>query len=362
MDKVDNLAEYLVELRHEASLTLSNQQASTTISLWQDLLSYDKQRVLLAARHQERLNLGRYRTSQKKEFTPGVDSMKRCVLSSSGSPAQRPDCCRLVEAMCVRLSNIHKSPKKGRSRWDLIVDDFTRIQQLIIGNATVIEHTNMQLVPINARTVQQWYSQRLKRQHERLLLQGLDLPPSRPVACEPLPSASLRPVIPSSTPGVQVKYHLPSSTVGQANAKRRAEEEALPPSRPRQILPRAVPLPAAASIPLVHHLSTTHSTQTAPLFFSQVTRPPTYIPQTPMGTVFIPTAAPPPQPTPGPQKRPSKARFNKRTVDSNSCRKCGQFRTIDTGHSQYKGYIYCPNTESLPKEEWLKQTKQKLKQ
>ncbi|KAG5268067.1 hypothetical protein AALO_G00207880 [Alosa alosa] len=92
MDKVDSLAEFLVDLRHEPSLTLTNQQAGRIVSLWQNLLPYDQQRVAFAARNQERLNQGRFRSpKKKKDFTAGVDGMKRCVLSASGSPAQRPD-------------------------------------------------------------------------------------------------------------------------------------------------------------------------------------------------------------------------------------------------------------------------------
>ncbi|KAJ8353509.1 hypothetical protein SKAU_G00210760 [Synaphobranchus kaupii] len=51
MDRVDSLAEYLVGLRTETGQTL-NQQASTIIALWQNLLPYDQQRVAYAARHQ----------------------------------------------------------------------------------------------------------------------------------------------------------------------------------------------------------------------------------------------------------------------------------------------------------------------
>lgn len=55
MDRVDKLAVYLVELRSEAGLSLSNQQASTIVDLWQNLEQHDKERIVYAARHQERL-------------------------------------------------------------------------------------------------------------------------------------------------------------------------------------------------------------------------------------------------------------------------------------------------------------------
>ncbi len=88
-------------------------QASTIIALWQNLLPYDQLRVAYSARHQSRLTTGRFRCSKKKpEFMPGVESMTRCVLGSTGSPAQWPDSCRLVECIFVKLCDIHKSPKK----------------------------------------------------------------------------------------------------------------------------------------------------------------------------------------------------------------------------------------------------------
>ncbi|CAB1436300.1 unnamed protein product [Pleuronectes platessa] len=52
---VDRLAEYLLGLRDKTSLCLSNQQANAIVSLWDMLNEGDNQRVVYAARHQERL-------------------------------------------------------------------------------------------------------------------------------------------------------------------------------------------------------------------------------------------------------------------------------------------------------------------
>jgi hypothetical protein len=51
---------------------------------------------------------------------------------------------------------------------------------------------------------------------------------------------------------------------------------------------------------------------------------------------------------PAERKRP----YN-RTGEANKCRRCGEPRSAATGHSQYKGKIYCPSSESLTKEQWL---------
>ena len=91
---VDRLAEYLLELREQSSLCLSNQQANRVIELWERLDEGDKQRVVYAARHQERLLSGRFRTQKKPSSTPGLGGATRCFLGASSAPAQWPDCCR----------------------------------------------------------------------------------------------------------------------------------------------------------------------------------------------------------------------------------------------------------------------------
>lgn len=39
--------------------------------------------------------------------------------------------------------------------------------------------------------------------------------------------------------------------------------------------------------------------------------------------------------------------------------KCGQFRTMETVHSQYKGTVSCPSVETVPNEQWLEEMKKK---
>ncbi|TWW68809.1 hypothetical protein D4764_19G0006070 [Takifugu flavidus] len=141
-DRVDELAEYLVELREQTGLTLNNQQVSTILGLWQSLDKFDKDRIVYAARHQDRLLTGRFRSPKKKAvLTPGVESTKRCVLGSSGSPAQWPNCCRLIET----------------------IFDYKKIRQLVLCNGTLMQQTTFQRV-VNQTTLMQWYNQQLKGQ------------------------------------------------------------------------------------------------------------------------------------------------------------------------------------------------------
>ncbi|XP_048048328.1 uncharacterized protein LOC125269464 [Megalobrama amblycephala] len=362
MDRVDELAECLVELRTQTSLTLTSQQVATIVGLWQNLDQFDKDRVMYAARHQDRLLTGRFRSPKKKAvFTPGVESTKRCVLGSSGSPAQWPNCCRLVEMIFIRLCNIHRSPKKQRkeslSRWELILRDYRRIRQLILSNGTVMSETTLQLVEVNQRTLTTWHNERLKGQEVSVLLQGLELPEARPVALDALPPARVvQPVVPPQYSHQLHNYQMPPDTAGQAKTKIRKiqpaaactsatatsfEPSALHPQRSvtfsqlRTIYPRPTAL---------HPLAP--DTSTAPAV-SQILLLPCPAPFSSINPGAI-SSNPPANDTATPTKRS----YN-RTVKANTCRKCGQFRTQETGHSQYKGKIFCPNKETITKEQWL---------
>ncbi len=356
MDSVDSLAEYLVGLRNETGQTLNSQQASTIIALWQNLLPYDQQRVAYSARHQSRLTTGRFRCSKKKpEFTPGVESMTRCVLGSTGSPAQWPDCCRLVECIFVKLCDIHKSPKKqgkyALTRWTLILRDYSKIRQLILGNGAVMQSSTLQLFDVNQTTLIQWHNKRLKRQECNILLQGVNLPASIPVAPVPLPPVQVRPTAATLRPGPQHQYHLPQSTTGQAVDKRKSAAPAqhthslqsacprLPAQRqlfPQQTSPHTpaplptVPSPSPASVPLE------------------------YVFLTPQVNAHKRIAPAGPLSCPLPARRP----YN-RKVDKNKCSQCQQPRNKESGHGQYYGYIYCPQNAGIPLDQWMEEMRRK---
>ncbi|XP_053301817.1 uncharacterized protein LOC128460597 [Pleuronectes platessa] len=254
MDLVDCLADYLVGLRLETGLTLTNLQASTIIALWQNLLPYDRQRVEYAARHKSRLITGRFRCSkQRAEFTPGVESTTRCVLGSTGSPAQWPDCCRLVESIFIKLCRLYKSPKKQGSqvltRWTLIMNDYIKIRELVLGNGVVMQDITLQLFEVNQTTLIQWHNKRLKRQDCSILLQGVNLPPAIPIAPVPLPPMQSHPTAAPPHPGAYHQYHLPESTVGKAVDKRKSVRPTPPVYLPPAIHVAPVPLPPVQSRP-----------------------------------------------------------------------------------------------------------------
>ena len=246
LDRVDRLAEYLVGLKSQTSLALSNRDVGVIVGLWEDLLPYDQQKAVYAARHQDRLLTGRFRSPKKKgEFTSGVDSLRRCTITASASPAQWPSCCRLVDAICT----LHPSPtKKGKgylSRWSLILRDYRRIRQLILANGAVMSTTSLQLVEVSQTTLIQWHNRRVARQGVSVLCQGVDLPAPVAVATVVVPPGMDRPAVAPQTPGlVKYSYHLPESTAGRAKMNQRATATATSAAAP-------APAPATAVRPRI---------------------------------------------------------------------------------------------------------------
>ncbi|XP_030249320.1 uncharacterized protein LOC115567157 [Sparus aurata] len=337
LDRVDSLAEYLVGLRNQNSLVLTNQQVSSIVALWQNLLEYDKQRVVFAARHQSRLDTGRFRSPKKRqEFTPGVESVKRHALTTPAPIAQWPDCCRLLEMIFIRFCAIHRSPrKKGGdtvSRWDLILEDYRKVRWRILANGTIMTSTSLQLVDVSHTTLVQWHNKRVKRQDTAVIMQGLDLPSRFGVAANPLLPAHVRPASAPPLPFPAHQYHLPGSTVGQARLKRK-----VPPSGYTQAAVNPRPQCQLFPVPVLGP----QLTMLAPM-----TSHGTFLFAAPQALAFNLSSAP-----------PAPARKLTRKVLHNTCKKCGQFRTAETRHSQYKGIVYCPSVEALPKEQWLEMMK-----
>ncbi|MEQ2316856.1 hypothetical protein AMECASPLE_036719 [Ameca splendens] len=307
---VDRLAEYLVGLREQTSLCLTNLQADSITELWLRLDDEDKQRVVYAARHQDRLLSGHFRTPKKPSKTPGVESTTRCLLGASSAPAQWPDCCR----------------------------------DLVVGNARVMQGTEIQLVEVNQNTLIQWHNGRQKKQELSVLLQGTAVPPNVPVSEEPLMDARVLPSVPVPAQ-YEHQYQLPECTAGQAK-QRQAPRAILPKGAtkrqsPLLVAPTVLPAPAARapSAPGIPHQALTQAGQ--PVVLYQIV-PPAEI----QGTHHQ-------QP---PTKRPYK-----RSVQANTCKKCGLFRTAETGHSHYRGRVYCPQSEVLTKEQWLEEMRKLLK-
>lgn len=147
-----------MDLRHVSYLTVL--QVTQVIQLWTALPEGDKERVNYQPRYQQRLTSGRFKAPKRSGVTPGVESVKRCLIGHPGVPAQWPSTSRLVEAMCIRLCSLHKSPTKkagvSTSRWINILSDYHNIREIVLDNHRVMSETTIQLFELNQRTLIQW--------------------------------------------------------------------------------------------------------------------------------------------------------------------------------------------------------------
>ena len=83
-------------------------------------------------------------------------------MGSSAGPAQWPDASRLVEALVIRLCDLHPNKKviqtgAGRvPRWSLILGDYGNIRSFVVSNHHLMEETSLQLFELNNSTLTQW--------------------------------------------------------------------------------------------------------------------------------------------------------------------------------------------------------------
>ncbi|RVE55461.1 hypothetical protein OJAV_G00236090 [Oryzias javanicus] len=154
---VQELASFLVGFR-DRNLVVTEDEVNHIISLWQSLSDYDKCKTVYSKRHQAHLKQGRFRAT-KKIVAPGVESTRRCFIGAH-SPAQWPDCNRLVEALFVRLCALYpnavRCEGKKISRFTMVVRMYKTIRECIVSNARIMSETTIQLPEVNAATVTQW--------------------------------------------------------------------------------------------------------------------------------------------------------------------------------------------------------------
>lgn len=163
-----------------------------------------------------------------------------------------------------------------------------------------------------------------------------------------LQGARVQPVVSPQYSHQLHNYQMPPDTAGQAKTKF------------REIKPSATSFKPSALHP---QRSATFSQLRT--IYPRLTAPHSLVPDTPTALLFLRCYCCPDQPHFPPltleqfplthlqmTATPTKLSYN-RTVKANTCRKCGQFRTQETGHIQYKGKIFCPNKETITKEQWL---------
>ncbi|XP_036943164.1 uncharacterized protein LOC119012987 [Acanthopagrus latus] len=328
-DKVQDLAVYLVDLREASYFT--DLQVTQIVQLWTALPEVDKQRVNYQPRHQVRLTSGRFKAPKRSGVTPGVESVKRCLIGHPGGPAQWPSTSRLVEAICTKLCSLHKSPTKksgvSTPRWSKILDSYHHIRELVLNTPRLMAETTLQLFELNQKTLIQWFQRRQKTQEMSVLSQGMAPTNKIPVAPNQLlaPKETLELLPPTSGPRHQ--FVLPPNLEGQA-----------PVLRARQ------------TTRCCHPHSTRHCTQP-----HRTSAGPAQLGST--------LGAPVSRFTERNRRRRAleeesgvpKRRYL-RGVAYNTCGTCGQPKTKEFGHSRYGSATFCPQaSQGKSLEEWLKE-------
>ncbi|KAK3095078.1 hypothetical protein FSP39_010032 [Pinctada imbricata] len=323
-DAVEHLAEYLVELRHDCrALTMS--QAAEICKRWNCLHDYDKRVTKFSPRHKANLTSGRFKVS-KSPTKAGVDSTKRCFLGGNTGPAQWPDCNRIVEAVVIMLCSVFPSPVREGGmvtmRWTLVTRAYKNIREKVIQCPGVMQKTTLQLVAINNTTLTQWFNRREKKLEKEVLSQGVTLEQPSLETSESLMEPVVMPKIQAIPAEVERHlYILPQNTAGMGR-KPRAR-------MPRPILPETITRPVSAPIPIPVQMATPFISPPAP----KLSRTAEWY-----------------------RKRKEKdtgktVRTYTRSDTPKTCGKCGQPRTAETGHKQYKGNWHCSTKDSISYEE-----------
>ena len=155
-----------------------------------------------------------------------LPSPSSCFLSA-GSPASFPSKSRVVEAICIKLSD--KFPKpcrtdvRGRrsytSRWRLVLSEYNNIRARLLNSQALLEGTNLVLFTINEATLVRWHKNSTRVSEIRTLMQGI--PSSLPPPCAPDPLPPARELLTSAPlPKNPLRFPEPEDTTGQAELRR----------------------------------------------------------------------------------------------------------------------------------------------
>ncbi|XP_072241443.1 uncharacterized protein [Leuresthes tenuis] len=360
-DKVQDLAAYLVGLREASYLT--ELQVTQVIQLWTALPEGDKERVNYQPRHQPRLTSGRFKAPKRSGVTPGVESVKRCLIGHPGGPAQWPSTSRLVEAMCIRLCTLHKTTTKkagvSTPRWSKILSDYHHIRDLVLSSPGVLAETMIQLFELNQRTLIQWFQRRQKSQEKSVLSQGMAPTNPIPLAPHQLPPPKEKLGLLPSTSGPRHEFVLPPNLEGQAPVLRPGRRPAAA-TRAHPILPSSMapdtaqPMSPQFGTFIVNPVKTVSLVLTASGASTSSAGP---------APLILSPAAPVSQYTERNRRRRAleeesgvQKRKYVRGVGYNTCSQCGHPKTKEFGHSRHGNETFCSRASNgKTHEEWLKE-------
>ncbi|XP_057213117.1 uncharacterized protein LOC130568344 [Triplophysa rosa] len=350
-DHVVRLANSLVDLRNKGFIT--QQKVDEIVTLWDKLSEDDKGALIYPARHRERLVKGRFKVSHSKtNVTPGADSLKRCFLECSG-PAQWPNASHLVEAVCLALCRIYPAGQTVAgvrvSRRAAILRDYRIIRDVVLDSPRLMAETKLQLFELNQQTLSQWrHNAQTKKQESEVLQQGIQTFASPLVASEPLPPVLFKHVEPVRHGHPAYEFNIPADASGQAVQRVRGQ--------PSSVGAAAVAMPAAAQV----------QGQPPPVQVGFAVPDPAHLRQaTDTAAIAVPAATPP-----GPKVQITTAWRRRKTAEAAAaqgatkkkrqqteyvCQKCGQSKTKEFGHSQFRGVHFCAKASGKTVEQWTEE-------
>ncbi|KAK7157004.1 hypothetical protein R3I94_006915 [Phoxinus phoxinus] len=416
---VVRLATALVGLRHDPAL--SEGRVDELIGLYEALSPHDRARVVYPPRYRDRPAQGRFMAAKPSRTTiPGVESLRRCLVGQTSGPASSPSASRLVEAVCTQLCRLIPSGARlhgaRRSRWESILLRYQHIRDLVLGHQRLMARAPIQLYELNCRTLSLWFT-RTQRDKERTVLASGVAAEGRPPAAAGSAAAA---AAAATAPGPVAVDRPPAAATavptGQATtaASRAAVTLAAAPAvaAPVPVLPAPVRLlaplppapsaavlavlPAAAAVtgpfqatqPLLLDLSLPQqSVRVLPTLTLPWTTPAPHVLPLPLAAARhagpqlsalqllqgqqAVQAAPPAPPllftykTEWLRKKRAEQRAATGTVvaaragvpQAQKCRKCGQPKRRETGHTRYGNVHFCSAAAGKSVEDWLREMK-----
>lgn len=85
----------------------------------------------------------------------------RSFLGPNAAPAVKPDANRYMEAVVIKLCHMFPAQVKMGNlviqRMTMVAREYKRIREVIVFNPRVMGNTGLQLMEINASTLNRWY-------------------------------------------------------------------------------------------------------------------------------------------------------------------------------------------------------------
>lgn len=228
-------------------------------------------------------------------------------------------------------ASISKEGGKGSLRplhlYIQMVSDYHAIRMRLLNSQELLEGTSLALYDINQTTLVLWSKNKTRREETSMLMQGINLPTPSPCSSTCQLPPNQRPTTPPPTLGDLHAYPDARDTTGMAAVRAFSEADKFPPP------PSISEVGAEAEVTTVTVSRTTEWRRRKRATSATAVA---------AGSGGGGGGGPDPS-AGGPTKRPRK---------EYSCNRCKK-SISGTGHTQYFGKRYCPELDTVSKEQWL---------